>query len=49
MDGTKVIGYKTSHDVLDLVELRSAGHLAPMDQTKYCKDLIYDFIEKYTF
>lgn len=49
MDGTRIIGYTTSYDELSFVELRQAGHLAPMDQTQYCKEMIYQFIEKNLF
>jgi vitellogenic carboxypeptidase-like protein len=48
MDGSNIVGYQTSYASLTLVELRNAGHLAPMDQPKYCKQMIYRFIVETT-
>lgn len=45
MDGSTIVGYITSHASLSLVELRNAGHLAPMDQPYYSKRMIYNFIQ----
>jgi carboxypeptidase C (cathepsin A) len=48
MDGSIIVGYITTHASLSLVELRNAGHLAPMDQPYYCKKMIYNFIQDLT-